>query len=133
MLVKQVIILSIIYFAIDFTTEHSPPIDILANTLIIWVAFLMFTKINETFTALCFLLLLIGYIMASQRNYLKQNKKKNQKQINKYTLYIEWIITLFTILLIVGFALYFIKQRKEHKKNWNVFKFIFGVHECGKL
>lgn len=133
MLVKQIIILSIIYFAIDFTTQHSPPIETFANTLVIWVAFLMFTKMNETFTAICFLLLLIGYILASQRDYLKKNEKKNKKQINNYKSYIKFVMTLFTILLIVGFVLYFIKQRNEHKKTWNILKFIFGVHECGKL
>ena len=134
MYAKQIIILSIIYFAIDFTNDQAAaPKDTFINTLIIWIAFLMFTKMNEWFTIACFLLLVIGYLLSSQMNYLKNDKKKNKKQIDSYEKCIRGVMILFTILLVIGFCLYFAKQQKDHKKNWNVLKFIFGVHECGKL
>ena len=61
MYAKQVIILSIIYFAIDFTNDQAAaPKDTFINTIIIWIAFLMFTKMNEWFTITCFLLLVFG-------------------------------------------------------------------------
>ena len=33
-------------------------------------------------------------------------------------------------LILVGFGLYFIKQRKDYSKNWSTTKFVFGTRKC---
>jgi uncharacterized membrane protein len=136
MYAKQCIIISIIYFAIDFTSSsNTSPLETFGNTLMIWISFLLFTKMSELFTILCFTLLIIGYILSSQLNYIKNEntKKNNEKEAELYKYLINCTLFLFFIIMVIGFVMYYFKQRNEHKKNWDMFKFIFGIHECDNL
>lgn len=125
---KHSIIIIMIYFVInltDNTIKH--PNENFKVTLYIYISFLIITKMNIYFTLISFILLTCIFII---ENYIIYYKKK---KINKYKI-LEKIQTNLIYMLCgfisIGFSLYFIKQRNDHKKNWNSLKFIFGVVKC---
>tara|TARA_B100000902_G_scaffold385930_1_gene427910 strand:+ start:1121 stop:1639 length:519 start_codon:yes stop_codon:yes gene_type:complete len=130
MLAKHFVIILILYFAIDFTSEKlNTPFDTFKLALIIYIFFILFTKINSQFTLLILILLAFIYVINGYINYYKKNDKKNPiiKKLEdiKNLLYIS---TMGFILL--GFGLYFIKQRRDYSKNWSTTKFLFGTRKC---
>ena len=132
-LAKQVVIFCLIYFTIDFTdNKNSHPIDTLKNTIVIWIAYIIMSKQTIHFTITIFLLLVSLYIIHNYIDYVedKKNHSENKElhdKLNQYSIYIKY--TLVAVSLI-GFVLYFIKERKEHKKNYSLLKFFFGSNKC---
>jgi hypothetical protein len=130
MLAKHFVIILILYFAIDFTSGQSnTPLDTLKLTLIIYVLFILFTKMSIEFTVIVFLMLALTYVINSYINYYKENDKKNpiikKLEDTRRLLYIS-----MTGLILLGFGLYFIRQRKDYSKNWSTMKFLFGTRKC---
>ncbi len=156
MVLKQIIIFIMIYFAIGFTDSKNNPTDILKSTSLIWVLFLMYNRMNVFFMSSVFILLAIKYVIFSYINYynsiineINENdsenlylkiKEENVKSINNYQTKIDilnkiqkYILYLVIIIIIIGFILYTKYQLNEYKHNWSTFKYIFGIKVCKSL
>lgn len=129
-LVKQFIILMIIYFSINFTSDTNvePTINIL-KAIFVWLGFLMFNKMNLTFTIVVFLLLIVVYVMDNYNQYYKTNKRNTDK-LDKIQKNIYYLIIALTI---IGFLIYFSKQYSEYKDVWSSIDFIFGKNTCASI
>jgi Na+/H+ antiporter NhaC len=92
----------------------------------------MFAKMNLYFTIFTFLLFLITYYIQNQIIYYRKINNKNEYKENIVSLIsVERKLVLFIIFtIILGFALYFIKEYKDKKKEWSFIKFIFGTLHC---
>jgi hypothetical protein len=135
MLAKHVVILFIIYFSLGFTSESNPnPIILLRNSVSIWVLFLLFTKMSLNFNIFVFGLVVLYHFINTYINYYSnKDKKKYKKEIDNYNKILNYLKYLIIGSLIVGFVLYFNKQRNDYSKNWSTFNFIFGVNKCKSL
>ena len=135
MLAKHAVILFIIYFSLGFASESNPnPMILLRNSVSIWVLFLLFTKMSLNFNIFVFGLVVLYHFINTYINYYSSlDKKKYKKEIDNYNKILNYLKYLIIGLLIVGFVLYFNKQRNEYSKNWSTFKFIFGVNKCKSL
>ena len=111
----------------DSKIKH--PITKLKNTLILYSIFLMFNKMNIYFTALVSLLILAIFIINNYIEYYKTIRKDTTtlEKINK----IISNVSLFTIL--IGFIIYYLDKKGEYTKNWDMYKFIFGIPNCKGL
>ena len=133
MFAKQFVIICLIYFTIDFTdNKNSHPLDTLKNTIVIWIAYIVMSKQNIHFTITIFLLLVSLYIIQNYLEYLEDEKNHSQNKhlqdkLKQSSMYIKYILVGISF---IGFVLYFIKERKEHKKNYSLLKFIFGANKC---
>jgi hypothetical protein len=129
-LAKQFIIVMIIYFSINFTsdTDVNPTINII-KALIVWVGFLMFNKMNLTFTITAFLLLVAVYIIDNYNQYYKINKK-NTETLDKIQ---KNIYLLIIGLTIIGFCIYLSNKYVEYKDVWSNVDFIFGKNSCSSM
>ena len=128
MIVKQIMILFMIYFTIDFTTsENIYPLHQLQGAFGIWLFFLMFTKMNIYFTVVGFILLALLYACKNFENYWK--KKENEKNVNYMVNKSKIIEKLLMLTVLIGFITYFLKQYNEHK-NFSLLKFILGKEKC---
>jgi len=128
MLAKQIMILFLIYFTINFTSDTViNPVIQMQNAFYVWLFFLMFTKMNIYFTVLAFLLLATLYTLKNYKAYWKQEEKD---ELYRYTDDVSKIVeTTMLITVILGFVVYFIKQHREHKK-FDYLNFILGKVEC---
>jgi hypothetical protein len=135
MLAKHAVILFIIYFSLGFASESNPnPMILLRNSVSIWVLFLLFTKMSLNFNIFVFGLVVLYHFINTYINYYSnKDKKKYKKEIDNYNKILNYLKYLIIGSLIVGFVLYFNKQRNEYSKNWSTFKFIFGVNKCKSL
>ena len=143
MVAKQLIIFIIIYFAHNFTTNNNP-IKNLVYSLLIFILFIMFTKMELNITIITFIMLCISYIINDFILYYKGKDKEiedsnngnngnNEKLIkslnnSKKILYISIII-----LILYGFTVYYHKKRKKYKNDWNTLKYIFGTIKCNSI
>ena len=134
---KQIVILCLIYFTIDFTDDkNSHPIDTLQSTLLIWMCYIIVSKQTLHFTISIFAILVMLYISHNYKDYLDDQLKKNtnKKEIQQQSKLVNKMIEPLKYLLIIvasiGFIYYFMKESREHKKNFSYRKFLFGANKC---
>ena len=115
----------------DFTDKSIVhPVVHLKRTMVVWITLLIFTKMNNLFSGITLLLLILSYIVNNYIDYYNQDKNKNKDLLNKLGK-IDYMLGRLTILsLITGFSTYLLKQIHDHK-NFSFTKFIFGVKKCG--
>ena len=83
---------------------------------------------NVYFTFTVLLLLFLLYVFDEYLGYLDENEIEYEKEtFNDYELYLEYSIL---IIMIVGFVSYYLKQKKEHSKEFDNLKFLLGTVKC---
>jgi len=130
MFFKHLLQLISIYISMDiYDSKIKHPITKLKNTLLLYSIFIMFNKMNIYFTAIVSLLILTIFIINNYIEYYKTIRKdtKTLEKINKIISY----VSLFTIL--IGFIIYYLDKKGEYSKNWDMYKFIFGINNCNGL
>jgi hypothetical protein len=132
---KHFISLFILYFAIGFVNSDSPqhPTTVIQIASVVYVLFLMFTKMNLVFTLIVFGLLAITYINSTFINYYKSETPKETELITTLESLQNKYYTLIVGLILIGFSLYFRKQYGEYHKTWSTSKFLFGVNKCKSM
>jgi len=135
MFAKKFVLFMIIYFTLNITNnDNAHPLQQLSTSFLLWIFFIIFSKMNLTFTIVIFLLLSISYTIQNFKNYYKDNDQfnKNKEIIEKLEKYNKYLGASISLLTIIGFLFYFIKERKE-KKNFSFYYFIFGKKTCDSL
>lgn len=126
---KHIVLLCLIFFTINLISDKVPhPFEIAKKTLLLWLFYLILTKMDLKFTLVVLFLLFSLYIFDEYQNYLDKNKEEYDKEkYDKYKLYLQYLIMC---LMIIGFVSYFLKQKKEHRKNFDIVKFLLGKVNC---
>ncbi len=135
MYAKQAMVLFIIFFAIGFTDEsNTSPFQKTQITILVWVLFLMFTKMNQLFTMVAFSLFTLAYYIQTYIVYYKNLKeKKYEEEITKLDRVYKTLVTITILTIVIGFMMYFTSQYADKKQNWSTLKFIFGNVNCDSL
>ena len=148
MYIKHLINILIVFFSINFVSKNKKsPFIILFYTLLIWFLFLLFSKTGLYFSLTIIILLFIILFLKQYVEYYNQiivnnknNSNENNTEIKKYESKIELLHKSINILLIIilivlltGFILYFIKQHKDHSKNFSYLIFFFGKPDCDSM
>jgi len=126
---KHAVLLFSIYFAMGLVQDLNPYRNI-AETILIWVLFLLFTKTTTLFSVLIFLAVIIFYIFQNFTNYYEKEGLISDK-LAKYLIRIRKVLLINIIMLIIiGFVLYSRKQFLEHRDNFSILQLIFGTLKC---
>jgi len=138
MILKQVFIVFMIFFALSFTSSDVVnPSTHVKKAFIVWIFYILFTKMNLTFTIATFLTLLALYIVGLYIDYYKKidNKDSNQHKelLAKFETYKNALTKVILLLVVIGFVLYFIQQHQDHKTDFSLYKYLFGVRKCASL
>jgi hypothetical protein len=135
MITKHIIVCSLVYFTLSFVNnKHIHPLLNLLYTILIWILFIMFTKLNLVITIICYSLLSINYFIYTYIEYYKQFNNKYKKYVNKMENLYNYINYLIVILIIVGFIKYlYIHYNIIGKTNFSIYKFIFGTIKCNSI
>tara|TARA_B100001094_G_scaffold112170_1_gene108035 strand:- start:428 stop:895 length:468 start_codon:yes stop_codon:yes gene_type:complete len=116
--VKLIILYILIYFTINFTAQDTiHVIEHLKNTTILFLLFILFTKVNLYISLALFILIIINYTFNKHIEYL--NKYKNKKEKLKYEIYSSNITKIIIILSISGFIY------EIHDKD-NIIRYVFS-------
>ena len=132
MFVKQLIIFFMIYFTINFSSSSAPsPQSSLFKAFLLWVFFLLFTKMTAGFTVAVLLVLLVVYTLGNYQKYLnaKKDKSKNKEIKELQTA----LIGLVVLLILLGTSTYYKAKQREYMGKFHFNKFIFGITSCKSL
>lgn len=135
MLAKHFIGFCILYFAIGFSSTDSPshPLTMFKISFVIYLLFILFSKMNITFTIIVFLLIMFSYVIYTYINYYQHISPKETALISKLKKTQYLIHVLIILLILIGFSLYFSEQHKIHYNKWSTVKFIFGNKDCDSM
>ena len=109
--VKHIVILLIIYFSLNFVSDgKTNPLIKVAQTVVIWILFLFFTKLSIKMKGVVILLLGLSYFIYTWIDY---GHKTNQSKKTMDLMLIGFDISnyLIAIILIVNFALFVLRDR----------------------
>lgn len=130
---KNIIIILITYFSLGLSNgdELISPTENFKNALLVWGAFIVFNKMNLTFTLVAFGLLTIKLLLYNYIEYYDKKGKTNRSEELK--VYYNHLLRFNIGVIIVGFVLYFMKQHKDYSKNFNILKFLLGTIKCKSM
>lgn len=130
---KQLILFSLIYFTINFTSNTTPsPLESLKKTGLLWLFFLLFTKMSIRFTFVVLILLILTFVFEHQKKYIEATKKDNN-EINQINNIQKILIIIILIITLIGFFRYYREKKLEYKGRFHFLKFISGVKRCKSL
>ena len=131
MYAKHILIIFLIYYTVHMNDKsYTSPLELLKYTLMIYALFLLFSKQNIYIALIVLILLGLEYINYSIITYNINSSDPTSISIDILDKINRIFNYLIFILLILGFIFYFIKQRKDHKKDWSIIKFLFGSIKC---
>jgi hypothetical protein len=135
MFVKQFIIILMIYFTLSFVDKKNiHPLENMKFTLLIWVLFIMFTKMEIRATLLCFVLLIVNYIIHIYVDHYNEDYEKNKNKIKTLNKYYDYVNYMIVACIFIGFITYFYMQYfDKHRKTFDIFKFLFGINKCKNM
>ena len=130
---KHFVLVTILYFSIHFTkqADHIHPWRLLIMSMIIYVFFLLFSKMELYWTAIVFIILSILFILSTFIDYY--NFKKRHKVVKALEMIQKILIGIMFLSTLYGFATYFQRQYEEHSEDFSYVKFLFGTVKCKSL
>jgi hypothetical protein len=129
MAAKHILVYALIYFTVNFTSaEPLTPSQQLIGSVLIYAWFVMFNKnIPETTVAVLLLVTASLFFKNFENYYSKTDDKKNvktYKDLHTYSVYLAFGITL------LGFYMYYVKQKADFGDNFDWGLFLFGKLDC---
>ena len=126
---KHLIIISLVYFTINFTGDKTEnPIEHFKKTMIIYALFVIFSRANIYFSGIGLLLLLVNYVLHTYITYYETIK--DTEHLEKLNEYRKITLYAFAIVTLMGFTQYAIYQYTERRENFNPLLFLFGKIKC---
>ena len=144
MIYKQLLILFLVYFTVQFTEDEevpSHPTINMGKAVLVWIFYILFSKTHIQSTFAIFILLAILYTLSSFKNYYRKLENIDDDTVSKEDIIknqnlVELLqnITAYVIAItvIVSFIFYYLDKKQEYGKTFTIFKFISGVTKCRK-
>lgn len=142
---KQLMTFFIVFFTISYSNNDAEnPSSKLMKAGLVYIFFLLFTKMNITPTIIVLIMLVCVYVANNYKKYYEALYKKKEKPSNKDTMdhqnKINQIakiqkMTMGGIIAVIigGFFIYYKEKSVEYSKSFDFKKFIFGVVKCQKM
>lgn len=131
MFAKHCIIILSLFVAIDslYTARNEKknerrqnPLDTLGMTTILYIVFLVLTRMTREFTIFVFVLTVMLYFIDLFNDYYAGDNIHIKKLKNV-------IFVLLCVSVVVGFVLY-VRKKMKQKANFNIKSFILGIPAC---
>lgn len=144
-LAKQAMTFFVIFFTIDYSeSEIESPSSKCIKALLVYIFFLLFTKMDIIPTIIVFVLLMALYCSNSYKKYYeatfknikhpkKQDEYEHSNKIQSLHKIQKFMMGGIIIIILAGFTLYFKEKKIEYKTDFNFNKFIYGVVKCKGL
>lgn len=136
MYAKHIVIITMIYFSLGLVSgeNRQSPVGILKQAVYIWTFFIMFNKMNISFTLVVLAMLAMLLLCNNYIAYYKHDdSEKNKEVIETLTTFMDYTTNISILTTILGFGLYFKKQHADYIHDFSYTKFLFGTTKCSKL
>jgi Ca2+/Na+ antiporter len=139
---KQAMTFFIIFFTIDYSDKDiESPSAKLIKAFLVYIFFLLFTKMDIKPTIFVLMLLVGVYVSNSYKKFykakFKQIKKPKKHDIAQHNKQIDTIsntqkglMVAVVVVILGGFVIYYREKKEEYNKIFDFKKFIFGVVKC---
>jgi len=130
---KHLMLIFMIYFTVILTSDDIiSPIDNLSKAIKVWIFYLMFIRLNLTFTIIVFIQFVSLFIIDEYVNYYTKKESDNidaefLEKIKTFTKYFEWIIGGTTI---IGFIIFLVHRSRKRGKQFNILDHLLGDMKC---
>jgi hypothetical protein len=134
---KHIIAFLILLFTINlYSTDNKPFYIVIGYVILLWLWFLITTKMHLLPIFLVLILLLVSYICYNVSKKLEFNKKLQKERQDRIKYYLNKIqIAIFYLVLIItliGGTIYFIEKYKIYRTDsTNLLSFIFKFYFLG--
>lgn len=133
MIAKHVLVIITLYISVIMTSNFDELYQKILATLLVYLWFLITTKCTAGYVMTILVLIILCYCVNEYINYISNKDNEKKEYFEKLKLKINRSVLVISVLIsIVGFILYFLKQKKDHASNFNYIKFIFGSPDCSK-
>lgn len=135
MILKNLVVFFLIYFTLNLTNKQNPnPMIVFRKALIVWVIFFIFNRTHYVVNLFIFAMFIATYVISNYVTHYQSKKDPPLKLIERLKYTIQLLEYALVGCLVVGFVLYFNEKRNEYSgRDWNSFKFVFGVNKCKSL
>ena len=133
---RNLVVIFIIYFSIGFTSEKRiHPFTVFKNALAIWVLYILYTNISLEFNIIVFILVATYHVINNYIQYYEEDDDpiKYKETINLLNKILDYLLYIIIGITIIGFILYFHKQKIDYSKTWSFYKFLFGTTKCSSM
>lgn len=134
MYAKHFMTFLLLFFLVILIDPKNADKDMLTNfgfTVLIYVIFIITTRVSFPIMLLIIILLLVSYILSSIAK--KKKEENNEEEYKKYKLVQNILFIIIIVLGSLGFIIYLIEKYREYKSNFSILKFIFGNPVCRKF
>lgn len=121
----------LLFFLIIMVDPNNMEKNLFVNfgyTLLIYILFIVTTKLSFPIMVIVLLLLLVCYILSNIAKKRKQDGKDQEYQKMKTIQNVLFII--ISIISVVGFLIYLLEKYREYGATFSIIKFIFGTVTC---
>lgn len=134
MYAKNIVILMVIYFSLGFASSESSvnPNTLAGKSLLIWVFFLIFNKMDIQYTIISIIGLFIILVLKNFVDYYDATKE-NTELVPILIKGMDYIFAGVCLTVIIGFLFYFNKQYNDYRSSFSFLTFIFGKPSCASL
>jgi len=129
---KHLSLLFFIYFAVNFAVDkHEHPLITFRHTLILWVFYIIFVRLDTLYLGISFFILLSYYVLENYKNYLMYHEKEKYKSYGDTLEDIsQYLLILLVIPLVLGFYKNYKYEKRNYGKSFEFIKFILGHKKC---
>ena len=119
----------------NFNWSNGNTLHSLVWSFVLYIIFLLSTKMKFFYNIIFFIILLFIYIINTYKNNLieKEILDKEFDKNNYYNYSLYFLTFCMIIILIIGNVEYFIYKKFKFKEKFNIIKYIFGVNRCKKI
>jgi len=69
-------------------------------------------------------------LYAKERHHSEEGREQQQARMSRIDTLRALAMTVALVTLAIGFPMYLLQQRRAHRKNWDIRKFLFGRRKC---
>jgi lysylphosphatidylglycerol synthetase-like protein (DUF2156 family) len=100
------------------------------KTLMVYGLFVMSTRSKAWASILVVILLIIDQTIKMQINYLNSQPTPDETQIQTLGRWRTILYQAMIAVIVLGFIHYYVYQRSEYGKDFELLKYLFGVQKC---
>lgn len=129
---KHISLLFFIYFAVNLAVDkHEHPLITLRHTLVLWVFYIIFVRLDTIYLGISFVILLSYYVLENYKTYLMYHEKEKYKEYgNTLEDISQYMLIILVIPLVLGFYKNYTTEKKIYGKSFNLVKFMLGHKKC---